>query len=274
MATSIKIHVLQCGRVRVDRALPFREKTFHPAPFTGWFRKRRYQMWLPVSVYLIEHPKGLVLIDTGWHTDVRTDQIQHLGWFHYSINKADLPEGQAISEQLKQRGMKTGDVDFVVLSHLHSDHASGLKLVYDAKKILVSKEEWQSANGHQKIRYIPSMWQGVNVETYPFSPSEYGPQKASFDLFGDGSVQLIHTPGHTAGIVSALIQQNHRFALLFADVGYGRKSWEQGIPPGTAVNMKKAQESLEWVGMMSRKPDCVESLASHETSVTPHTIIL
>jgi len=100
MTASIKIHVLHCGRVRVDRSLPFKEKTWHPAPFTGWFRKPEYQIWLPVSSYLVEHPKGLVLLDTGWHTDVRTDQVKHLGRFHYSINKADLPEGQAIHEQL------------------------------------------------------------------------------------------------------------------------------------------------------------------------------
>jgi N-acyl homoserine lactone hydrolase len=124
MSVSIQIHILHCGRARVDRSLPFKEKTLHPAPFTGWLRKLEYQIWLPVSVYLIEHPKGLVPIDSGWHTDVGIDQVKYLGGFHYNINKADLPEGQAIHEQLKQRGIKTSDLDFVMLSHLHSDHES------------------------------------------------------------------------------------------------------------------------------------------------------
>lgn len=274
MAASIKIHILHCGRVRVDRSLPFREKTLHPAPYTGFFRKPEYQIWLPVSAYLVEHPKGLVLIDTGWHTDVREDQKKHLGWFHYSINKAELPEGQAIHEQLEQRGIKTRDLDHVILSHLHSDHASGLKLVRDAKKILVSELEWTSANGNQKIRYVPSMWEEVNVGTYAFNQSDLGPRHSSFDLFQDGSVQFIHTPGHTTGIASTMIQRNNKFVLLFADVGYARKSWEQMIPPGTAVNMKQAIESLEWVQMMSRQHNCVESLASHEVSAPPHTITL
>lgn len=272
--SSIKIYILHCGRVRVDRSLPFKEKTIHPAPFTGIFRSPACQIWLPVSAYLIEHPRGLVLIDTGWHTDVRADQIKHLGCFHYMINKADLPAGQAIHEQLEQRSIKPSDLDFVILSHLHSDHASGLKLVSGAKKILVSEPEWISTNGREKIRYVPSMWKGVNVETYKFSASGYGPQKKAYDLFRDGTVLFVSTPGHTAGLVCTLIRSNDRYVLLFADVGYARKSWEQMIPPGTAVNKKQAMESLRWVQYMSQQAGCIKSLASHEADVKPHMIEL
>jgi N-acyl homoserine lactone hydrolase len=49
MAQSIKIHVLHCGRVRVDRALPFKEKTLHPMPWSGLFRSSEYQVWVPVA---------------------------------------------------------------------------------------------------------------------------------------------------------------------------------------------------------------------------------
>jgi len=274
MTQSIKIHVLHCGRVRVDRSLPFKEKTIHPVPFTGFFRNSDCQIWLPVSTFLIEHPKGLVLIDTGWHTDVRVDQKKHMGWFHWCINKADLPEGQAIHEQLQQRGIKPGDLDFVVLSHLHSDHASGLKLLDGAKKILVSEPELRNANGRDKIRYVTSMWEGVNIQTFKFRPSKYGPQKSSFDLFGDDTIQFVHTPGHTEGLVCTLIQSNKKFVLLFADAGYARKSWEQMIPPGTAVNKKKAMEALEWVRKMSMQKECIESIATHQADVKPHTIEL
>jgi len=114
----------------------------------------------------------------------------------------------------------------------------------------------------------------VDIRTYKFSPSDNGPQKASFDLFGDGSILFIHTPGHTAGIVSTLIQANGKAVLLYGDVGYARKSWEEMIPPGTAVNIKQAIESLKWVGYMSRQPMIIESLASHEAEVVPHTIEL
>lgn len=274
MAPSIKIHILHCGRVRVDRALPFKEKTWHPAPFTGWCRSTKYQIWLPVSAYLIEHPKGLILNDTGWHTDVRIDPVKHLGLFHYSLNKTDLPEGQAIDEQLAQRGIKPRDLDYVVLSHLHSDHASGLKLVIDAKNILVSELEWNAANHKNKIHYIQSMWSGVNIKTFKFHNSKHGPQNKSFDLFQDGSIQFVHCPGHTPGAAATLVRSNDKYVLLFADIGYARKSWEEMIPPGVSVHKKQAMKSLEWVRFISQQKDCIESLANHQADVSPHTIEL
>ncbi|MBJ8191398.1 MBL fold metallo-hydrolase, partial [Bacillus cereus] len=92
MSETIKIHVLHCGQVQTDMALPFNQNTLNPIAFTGIFRSKKYQNKLPVSAYLIEHPKGLVLIDTGWHTDVRKDQRKYMGRIHYQINKAILPE--------------------------------------------------------------------------------------------------------------------------------------------------------------------------------------
>lgn len=61
----IKIHVLQTGRVSVDIGVPLRQK--NPFAVTGFFRSAKHRVWLPVTSYLIEHPNGLVLIDTGWH---------------------------------------------------------------------------------------------------------------------------------------------------------------------------------------------------------------
>ena len=268
---SIKIHVLHCGAVRVDRSLPFREKSLNPIAYTGIFRKEAYQTWLPVSAYLIEHPKGLVLIDAGWHTDVRIDQKKHLGWLHHLINKARLPAGQAINEQLHQRGIKPKDLDFVVLSHLHSDHVSGIQLVKDARKILVSELEMLDTKKN-RMGYVPSLWDGVRFDTFQFEKSEYGNEKFSFDLFGDDSIVFVSTPGHTRGLTSTLIQENGKFVLLCSDSGYARKSWEQMILPGVMVDKEKVISSLEWVRSMSQLPNCREVIANHDNDIKPHTI--
>ncbi|MBP2643567.1 MAG: beta-lactamase [Firmicutes bacterium] len=96
MNESIKIHVLECGKVQVDKALPFHENNLNPIAYTGRFRSI-----YPSGFYVSNRTsKGLVLIDTGWHTDVRVDQIRQLGRFHYMINKAILPEGQAIKAHI------------------------------------------------------------------------------------------------------------------------------------------------------------------------------
>ncbi|WP_040948847.1 N-acyl homoserine lactonase family protein [Gorillibacterium massiliense] len=274
MNDSIKIHVLHTGQVQTDIALPFNNQpTINPIAYTGIFRSKKYQNKLPVSAYLIEHPKGLVLVDTGWHTDVRGNQRKYMGKIHYQINKAILPEGQAINEQLNSMGIKISDLDYVILSHLDIDHASGIKLVKEAKHILTSDIEWAAAK-KSPVRYLQHMWEGVDVKTFQMTSSEYGPMERSFDLFGDGSIICVHTPGHSKGMTATVVQREGKFVLLAADCGYAAKSWENMILQGVIVNKREAIESLQWVKEMAKDPRCIEALANHDTNVQPHTIIV
>lgn len=63
MPNTLKIHILHCGQVQVDSSIPFKLDTLNPIAFTGLFRAKKHQVRLLVSAYLIEHPKGLVLIE-------------------------------------------------------------------------------------------------------------------------------------------------------------------------------------------------------------------
>ncbi|HAT55459.1 MAG TPA: MBL fold metallo-hydrolase [Lactobacillus sp.] len=273
MTTDIKIHVLHTGLVKVDRALPFHDYYRNPLAFTGLFRSHVNQVTLPVSSYLIEHPKGLVLIDTGWNEVVRQSQWRELGP-QVKINKAYLPAGWSVREQLATLGYQPSDIDYLMLSHLHSDHASGLKLVKDAKHILTSEPEWQAAQ-HDKMRYISKMWDGVNVQTFDYEHSQLGPFHQSFDLFGDGSVQFVATPGHSAGLSATIVTgKDGQEVVLAADVGYAQESWEKMVTPGIVVDRKAAIESLAWIKQEAAKPNVVEALANHDTKVMPHVITL
>lgn len=60
------LHIFHTRKVRVDQAIPLHEP--NPLAVTGLFRSKKKQMVLPVSAYLIDHPKGKILIDTGWDT--------------------------------------------------------------------------------------------------------------------------------------------------------------------------------------------------------------
>lgn len=276
MSKTIKIHHMHCGRVKVDIALPFRQTTgiarINPAfAAIGLFRSPKHQVTLPVSSFLIEHPKGLVLLDTGWHTDMRIDQIKHLGRFHYKINKGSLPNGEAITEQLAGLGIKPKDLDYVVLSHLHSDHVSGVKLLTDARNIITSEEEWAA----RALRYyVPGMYEGVNIQPFKFSPSNYGPQQRSHDLFGDDSIVFVHYGGHTPGLFGTLVQNNGKFFLYAADCGYAKKSWEQMIMPGICLNEDQLRKALEWERTMARQLNCVDILACHDAEAKPHIMEL
>lgn len=83
---TIKIHVLHTGEVCVSPYLPFGGDDCNIIQASGLFQKKENRIWIPVSVYLIEHPEGLILVDTGWHRDMSPEgkfdkkaQIKSLG---------------------------------------------------------------------------------------------------------------------------------------------------------------------------------------------------
>ncbi len=184
-----KVHVLHCGEVQVDRSLPFKERTIHPFPFTGFLRPKSYKTWLPVSCYIIEHPYGRILVDTGWHEEVRTKPRKHLGWLSYQMFRPRLREGESVLEQLKKYNLASKEIDIVMLTHLHIDHVSGVKLVRDAKQFLVSKPEWEAAQ--KSMGYVRTMWEGIPLTPFSLTEIPFGPYKLGLDLFGDGLVYLV-----------------------------------------------------------------------------------
>ena len=147
----MKIRVLQTGKVYVSHALPFKDSAKNPNPLQLSLLSlygRRNRIWLPVSAYLIEHGDYKILVDTGWHRDISPDgeynrraQVKHMGLGHFLINQGLVPKGESLVEQLAALNIAPEALDFVIMTHLHTDHASGLKAVRGAKKILVSAAE-------------------------------------------------------------------------------------------------------------------------------------
>lgn len=269
----IKIHILHTGLVKVDRALPFHGEYRNPLAFTGLFRSEKNQVILPVSSYLIEHPHGLILIDTGWNKLVRQSNWKELGP-QVQINTGYLPMGWSVDERLAALGYKPSDIDYLLLSHLHCDHVSGLKQVKDAKNILVSEPELRIANKLPMV-YLPHEWKGVNLQTYQYDHTDIGPFNESFDLFGDGSIVQIHTPGHASGMSATRIQgSDGKFVLLAADTGYSSMSWEKMLTPGICTSRKKAITSLGWIREQAHKDNCIAAIANHDTKVDQQTIEL
>lgn len=276
MQQKIKIHILQTGKVKVDEALPFQTNPLNPLAFTGIFRSKEHKIWMPVSVYLIEHPNGLILFDTGWGSSVRTAKKEKKNRLFGKISESDLPPGTAVDEQLLSLGYTSKDLDYIILSHLDGDHAGGLQLVKDAKNILCSSVELEASKGWSKgIRYDSKLWEGTKLKTFDYKNTGIGPMERSFDLFKDGSLQLIWTPGHSKGLVSLKVKNDtDDYVLLVADTGYARKSWENLIIPGISINKKQAYQSLKWVKEMVSQQKCLAVFANHDPDVEPHTITL
>lgn len=269
----IKLHVMHCGTVGTDETVPDRERSKNPYAFSGVLRGERHRVWLPVYAYLIEHPKGKILVDTGWHTEVRTNQRNHLSWKLNIASKAVLPPGEAVTEQLAALGLSPADIDIVLLTHLDVDHVSGLALVKDAKKIYANEAELNAVR-RGDIRYNRKLWEGISIAPLPLEHSGIGPNGLSFDVFGDGTVQFVDLSGHSDGTTGVIVKNGDRFVVLTADACYNRQNWEQLKLQGITTDKEKALRALEWVRAMSRKAECAEILATHDPEIQPHTIEL
>lgn len=278
----IKIHVLHTGEVRVSPYLPFGGDNCNLLKASGMTTPKKDWIWLPVSVYLIEHPKGLILVDTGWHRDMSPEgvydkaaQIKSLGSrVLYNVNQGQIPLGKAVDEQLEGMSIKPVDIDYVLLTHLDCDHANGLRAVKDAKHILVAAEELECARKNGFIRYKKKWWEGVDMHTIEWNGTE-GPAGKSFDLFGDGSVKMINIPGHCDGLCAVKItREDGKYVLLFSDGGYATKSWKEMITSGVSLDKDKQKKSLMWIREQSMDSNCMESLATHDTDIKPHVIEL
>ena len=110
-----------------------------------------------------------------------------MGIGHFLLNQGVLPEGESVVEQLAALNIAPKDLDFVIMTHLHTDHASGLKQLVGAKKFLVSEPELDDTRKFP-IRYVGSMWKGINFEPFNFENTGVGSVGKSKDLLGDGSI--------------------------------------------------------------------------------------
>lgn len=280
MKNEIKIHLLHTGSVYVSQGVPYGNASMVKA--SGIFEPKDSFSWIPVSVYLVEHPDGLVLFDTGWGRAIAPDggtdikaQSRQMGRLLTKISKGRLPAGESAKEQLLKLGYLPSDLDYVVLSHLDVDHVSGLRDVAEAKNLLVSRPELEAASRlKNRVRYYPPLWEGLPLQPFDFADTGIGPFGKSYDLFDDGSVQLVDIAGHTKGLCGMLVSRNDKYVLMFADGGYSSRSWQEMILPGPYADKTDLRRSLEWIREMSISPACVASWATHDPNLSPHTVVL
>ena len=118
----LKIHVLHCGYIQVSDTVPFGNDIDLKNTGLQLLTPAGKRLTLPVCVYLAEHPKGLLLFDTGWCRDISPEGVYddkavrrvlpgHLAAFYHPW----LPAGMAVHEQLAAMGVRPQDLEYVIL---------------------------------------------------------------------------------------------------------------------------------------------------------------
>jgi N-acyl homoserine lactone hydrolase len=202
-------------------------------PFTcGWLTGKTKlfldgehgRLRVPVPAFLIEHPKGLVLFDTGLHPEVGTNAHARLGVVA-DIFASELEAGEEVAERLAAAGFAADRIEHVVLSHLHFDHAGGLETLRNAR-VVVQRRDWEAGHDADLAEKV-----GFIAQDY-----DHGHDlllvDGEHDLFGDGRVVCLPTHGHTPGHQSLRVRLDGGDLVLTSDACYLRRTLEaEHLPP-------------------------------------------
>lgn len=276
----MRIEVLHCGYIQVSDAVPFGNDISLKNTARQLAAPEKERLTLPVCAYLIWHPRGPVLIDTGWCREISPNGVYDAAAVKKllpaslaALYHPYLPSGMAIHEQLAARSLRPGDLVCVVLTHLDPDHVAGLRHLNGAKRIVLPEDEYfWSCRKVYKLRQPTSLWMDAPIERVYYRGSSVGPNRWAIDLFGDESLLLVNTPGHTDGQASVLVRSGRRFLLLAADAAYSPRNWEERITPGYGFSRAMQRKSLDWIADMAKDPNCAGVLCSHDPAIMPQTI--
>lgn len=227
----VRVYTLDCGRIDFDDKKAFSDTGEHDGE----------KGTMPVSCFLIRHNGSWMLWDAGLGDEIAASAGGRivLG-LHFRVPRT-------LASQLAALGLKPNDIRYVGLSHLHADHSGNVALFPHATFLLSPKElTWASASPTPE---------GVRPDVVAaLAHSRIEPASGDLDVFGDGSVRLISTPGHTPGHHSLLIQLPKTGpVLLSGDVAHFQINYDRNLVP--TGNDSRA-ETLASIGR-------VKGLAAH-----------
>jgi N-acyl homoserine lactone hydrolase len=231
---------------------------------------REQWLELPVVAFLVEHPgAGPLLIDTGFHPSVAVEPRQAFGRLGGLIFKDfRMDPDQAVAAQLRERGIAATDVPAVVMTHLHSDHASGIA-EFPQSTFLVSHAEWDAAGSEGRLSgYFRRQFDhAFDWRTLDFEGPEAGSFATfgrSFDLLGDGSVRLVYTPGHSAGHLSVVLRLRAREALVAGDAIYTLRTLRESHLPHRMADDHLFRRSLREIQLYEKETPGALIVAGHD----------
>jgi N-acyl homoserine lactone hydrolase len=260
----MRIHALSTGTVSI-----------HPRQVQGEGRgllrvlnTLRDEHWtepLPIYAWAIEHPEGVIVIDTG--ETARVNQPGYLSEQQRKNPRARFlvePE-EEIGPLLRGVGLSPDDVRWVVLTHLHMDHDGGLAH-FPKAEMLVARAEYRSASGlfGKALGYLPQHWPSwFAPRQIDFAPQPFGPFPASLPLTRAGDVTLVPTVGHSFGHLSVVLQQEGHNIFFAGDTSYTQDLLLAGAVDGVTLKERGARQTMRRIQQYLRETPTVY-LPSHD----------
>lgn len=241
----MRIHAIQTGSVRIKTS-QVRGRGHGMRRRLKVFADPQWTDWLPTYAWVIEHPEGVIVVDTGQGTHL-LDHVRSLHPYHRWEVMFRIEEDQEVGPQLRARGIRPSDVKRVVLTHLHVDHDGGLAHFPDTE-ILVSRGELRTAQGWMGwLRgYLPNRWPSwFDPTPLDLAAESFGPFRASRRLTAAGDVLAVATPGHTADHLSVIAVDSGTTYVIAGDASYTEALMMAGQIDGVSANDATALATLD-----------------------------
>jgi glyoxylase-like metal-dependent hydrolase (beta-lactamase superfamily II) len=245
----MRIHAIQTGDVLVKSAFlnsPAAAGGF--APYLANLFLDRSRLRLPVCAWVIEHPEGVIVVDTGENAATRANFLTR--------SRFEVAAGDEIGSQLTRLGIRRGDITKVILTHLHGDHIDGLK-DFEGVPICISQAEYaptQASNARWIARIAGLRFPAwLKFTPIDFRPERFGPFECSFPLTSDGTVVAVPTPGHTAGHLSVIVKADGVHYFIAGDMAYSECSLMNQTLEGPSMAIPAHRQTLQRVRDYTRQ---------------------
>jgi glyoxylase-like metal-dependent hydrolase (beta-lactamase superfamily II) len=212
-------------------------------------KEKTRDVTIPVSMWVIDHPKGLVVFDTGNNNAVSDGKCKsHWAAGNCDMLKPSQKREDVIDSQLKKIGYSTDQVKAVITSHAHLDHIGNIKMFPKAVHVIQKREMYQA--------WWPEKFQrdgGVFVVgdfDGPARDFNYLELNGDYDLFGDGSVMILSTPGHTLGHQSVKVKLASGKTMVMTQDAVWMKENMDGYPAGLNYSIKDYSDSITRLKMI------------------------
>jgi N-acyl homoserine lactone hydrolase len=203
------------------------------------------EITFPIPAYLIEHPKGRALFDTGLHPGLRSEPEKRFGTRRAAMFQIDLPPGAEISGRLEAMDRDPDAIDLIISSHLHFDHVGGNALVPNAT-LVVQRREW--AAGMEPDAAEKRAFFAVDYDL----GHKLRLVDGEHDVFGDGSVVCLPTHGHTPGHQSLKVRLDGGDVVLAADCCYFCQTLRERRLPAMVHDRDQFLASLDKLEVLER----------------------
>ena len=273
LASGVRVHAIQTGTVAIKDVQRSGESKGLRS-LVRVFAARRWTEPLPILAWLIEHPEGLIVVDTG-----ETARVSEPGYFtswhpyyRLALREWVQPE-EEIGPQIRRLGFSPDDVRWVVLSHFHTDHAGGLGH-FPTSEVVASRADYEYAGGAlgRARGFLPQHWpEGFAPTLIDHGPATFGPFKRSTALTAAGDVHLLPTPGHTPGHLSVALEDGDTVFLFAADASYTQELMLAGVVDGVSPDPGAARATLRTIRALTTERPTVY-LPSHDPDAAARLI--